>query len=215
MFSQPVGDHRQAATRLAIETGQKPCKGCGAILPLGEYPPDLKSPHIGASRCWDCRRTQRRAYYRRNPTPVREAAKAWAEANREARDANKRAWYEANRERVIRGQSVYKARRRARLARGECGCVTEPALRLLAELLGTSCSYCGGAFEHWDHGVPLSRGGLHCIDNLVPSCAACNLTKHAKTQEEFLAATGLHSEKEAMSWPISSQNLSRVSRGLL
>lgn len=43
--------------------------------------------------------------------------------------------------------------------------------------LGGRCIYCGGPFEHVDHLIPLSRGGAHAIQNLVPSCAHCNISK--------------------------------------
>jgi hypothetical protein len=47
------------------------------------------------------------------------------------------------------------------------------------------CAYCGtptgkGKDRHADHVVPLSRGGKHCVDNLVPSCASCNRRKGDK-----------------------------------
>lgn len=32
---------------------------------------------------------------------------------------------------------------------------------------------------HWDHIVPLSRGGSHTLDNLQPLCAPCNIRKNA------------------------------------
>jgi 5-methylcytosine-specific restriction endonuclease McrA len=39
---------------------------------------------------------------------------------------------------------------------------------------------------HLDHATPLSRGGDHSIDNLVPACGECNLKKGTKTMDEFL-----------------------------
>lgn len=55
------------------------------------------------------------------------------------------------------------------------------------EALGlTDCVYCGSPYEHADHVIPLSRGGAHSRDNLVPACAACNLSKGAKLLEEWL-----------------------------
>lgn len=52
------------------------------------------------------------------------------------------------------------------------------------------CFYCKiivkrGINLHLDHKIPLSRGGSHSIDNLVPSCKTCNLQKGTKTNEEF------------------------------
>ena len=47
-----------------------------------------------------------------------------------------------------------------------------------------SCYYCEGKVSsskiHFDHIVPLSKGGSHSVDNLCVSCADCNQTKHNK-----------------------------------
>ena len=50
------------------------------------------------------------------------------------------------------------------------------------------CEYCNKRSlslekEHW---VPLSRGGADSIENIVPSCAACNRTKGTLTGDEYL-----------------------------
>ena len=39
-----------------------------------------------------------------------------------------------------------------------------------------------------DHVLPLSRGGLHEVNNLVPACRKCNFNKHDKTLEEWCFA---------------------------
>jgi 5-methylcytosine-specific restriction endonuclease McrA len=56
------------------------------------------------------------------------------------------------------------------------------------------CTYCGCPPEetkmHVDHAIPVSRGGSDEWHNLVPACEPCNLKKHAKTPEEFLASLG-------------------------
>jgi len=43
---------------------------------------------------------------------------------------------------------------------------------------------------HVDHYIPLSKGGLHSIDNLVISCPTCNLTKNAKDPYKFAIEKG-------------------------
>lgn len=59
--------------------------------------------------------------------------------------------------------------------------------RLLARYRGR-CAYClTSPHEHWDHVVPIARGGHHSVGNLVPSCAPCNLKKQAKMPIEFRA----------------------------
>jgi 5-methylcytosine-specific restriction endonuclease McrA len=46
------------------------------------------------------------------------------------------------------------------------------------------CYYCRCRLKssnaHFDHIVPLSRGGPHCVENLCVSCSRCNLSKGVK-----------------------------------
>jgi 5-methylcytosine-specific restriction endonuclease McrA len=88
-----------------------------------------------------------------------------------------------------RAQEAYAraAQRRARQREAVCehgpDCVTAD---LLAALRKQACRYCGVPAEHIDHYVPLKQGGLHCRTNLVPACALCNLSKGARTPEEWI-----------------------------
>jgi len=48
------------------------------------------------------------------------------------------------------------------------------------------CVYCGSGRDlHCDHVHPVARGGGHEIENLVTSCALCNLSKGSKTLAEW------------------------------
>lgn len=55
---------------------------------------------------------------------------------------------------------------------------------------GWRCAYCDRPAEHLDHVSPLSRGGEDVPSNLLPACAACNLTKGAKTLAEWAGTFG-------------------------
>lgn len=52
---------------------------------------------------------------------------------------------------------------------------------------GHRCVYCGDVTEplHCDHVVPFSKGGRSTLDNLATACASCNISKGAKTLEEW------------------------------
>jgi 5-methylcytosine-specific restriction endonuclease McrA len=52
------------------------------------------------------------------------------------------------------------------------------------------CAYCGNRAEHLDHVVPLSKGGADVESNMVPACAPCNLSKGAKSLEEWSRTFG-------------------------
>ena len=60
---------------------------------------------------------------------------------------------------------------------------------------GNQCAYCGltGVALHWEHIIPVSRNGPNTIDNMVLSCASCNLEKGARNPLEWFAAKGLDS----------------------
>lgn len=52
------------------------------------------------------------------------------------------------------------------------------------------CYYCKdkvikGINLHLDHRTPLSKGGSHTINNIVPSCQKCNLQKGSKPFKDF------------------------------
>jgi len=53
-----------------------------------------------------------------------------------------------------------------------------------------TCHYCGTVVRvrraHLDHKKPIARGGTNRRSNLAFTCAACNLAKGKKTEEEFL-----------------------------
>ena len=44
---------------------------------------------------------------------------------------------------------------------------------------------------HIDHMVPISKGGVDGISNVVPSCAHCNQTKSAKDLETWAPSVGM------------------------
>jgi len=72
------------------------------------------------------------------------------------------------------------------------GTVTGPALKALMEDQRHRCKYCDNVltylkpkYIHLDHVFPISKGGLHTINNVVWSCASCNLSKSSSTDYSF------------------------------
>lgn len=56
------------------------------------------------------------------------------------------------------------------------------------ELFDHRCAYCAteGAKLEMDHVTPISKGGTHTADNIVPSCVPCNRSKGNKSLLIFL-----------------------------
>lgn len=126
-------------------------------------------------------RAQRRANYRANPDRQREAQKRWLAKNPDYNKRYFKAHYEAN-------KAKYFERSKRRLALKKGAMIVRFSTKDLdarMSVFGHRCAYCGGPFEHIDHVKPLSKGGPHCLSNLRPACANCNLRKFAKHPREW------------------------------
>lgn len=81
-------------------------------------------------------------------------------------------------------------RRRHAKKLSQLGYVPENYVEVLSEFQFYQCYYCScdlnGVYDV-DHKLPLSRGGLHSIENLCLACPCCNRRKHTRTEEEFVA----------------------------
>ena len=55
----------------------------------------------------------------------------------------------------------------------------------LLEAQGRKCAYCQGALTkfHIEHVVPIDKGGLNILRNIVISCPRCNTSKGTKDLE--------------------------------
>lgn len=132
------------------------------------------------------KRAKHAAYMRdwaaRNPERKREADARYRAQPEKAEAGRKRArdWYQANkhrpevRERLRRQEQT----RRARLLAATEGSVCYDAV---VEAAGGVCGICGGELDetfHFDHIVPLSRGGKHSQANLQLAHPFCNWSKN-------------------------------------
>jgi len=82
-------------------------------------------------------------------------------------------------------------KRRALKASRDARSVSERDLLRLIARYGGKCAYCGlEDYSHIDHIVPLSKGGRHALGNLLPACAYCNLSKHARLLADWRYTRG-------------------------
>ena len=73
-------------------------------------------------------------------------------------------------------------------SRNALGAFTVAEWQSKLEEHNNQCTYCGedlGDKATVDHDIPVSRGGTNYIDNVVPACMTCNLTKYTRTGEEY------------------------------
>lgn len=142
---------------------------------------------------------------------VKQYKHEWYMSHREQLSEKHRKYHEKNREKILtylreyhhsryyndpeerQRQYIKNQTRRAQIKSSD-GTFTFKELNELFEEQEGFCFYCGAllysSFDkevHIEHKIPISRGGSNNIENIALSCAACNLTKGAKTHEEFLA----------------------------
>ena len=172
----------------------KPCTVCGTVKPLDEYHRNKRKKDGRDPNCKACAK----AYYQANRARVRAYKAAYRAENREAISermaeyrarpevkARKAEYNAENRERDLAQSAKYRAsnphvaweynyRRRA------IGYGFEPVIESftkdeLIERHGDRCFHCGGEWSETDHyPTPVSRGGHHTLETVVPSCKPCN-----------------------------------------
>ena len=116
--------------------------------------------------------------------------------------------YKANRDKILESQREYRSNNLARHAISEAKRrarkkglghhpYTPSDLDATARIFSWKCAYCDSAeIEHWDHFIPLSKGGPDSIDNLIPACQSCNVSKHAQDPCEWFRRQPFYSQEQ-------------------
>lgn len=165
------------------------CRACEAANQLAR-PRERKREILRMSRTRNPERYKagRVAYHKRHQAEVAVRWKAWYERNKEYRaeyayqqrtadperyNAQVRARYAADSTSV---KNAYHARR-ARLAAVEYTLTVEEWQKTLVAF-NHRCAYCNSSKRiEQDHVVPISKGGGHTKENVVPACRSCNASK--------------------------------------
>lgn len=134
---------------------------------------------------------QNEAYRLANLPKIKAKQKAHRQRNLEKRRKNCRAWHKANqhnpkyKEKRLLHWRVTESKRRAlkRKAAINLAGITQ-WMKVVKEKPVANCYYCQKDFPtanvHFDHIIPLSKGGAHSVANLCVACSACNLSKSNK-----------------------------------
>jgi 5-methylcytosine-specific restriction endonuclease McrA len=107
---------------------------------------------------------------------------------RAKRAADPEAFYAARREQYRRDPSAAKNaanKRKTRLA-GNHATLTRSQWKSIIAWFANRCAYCEIECERLtqDHVIPISRGGTHDAQNVMPACRHCNARKYARTPEQ-------------------------------
>ncbi|MEU3565127.1 HNH endonuclease signature motif containing protein [Kitasatospora sp. NPDC006786] len=186
---------KAAATRARMErireldaASMRACTSCLEVKSHTEFCRNPRQREGISTICTPCVNEYTREWARLNPGKTAEYRKRW-ESKPGAKEmlAAKRARFRANNPDYGR----LKAAQRRAMERGSTAePVSQRQIRRLVSELGVKCFYCDGPFEHLDHFIPISKGGPHSIDNLVPSCADCNLHKSDKMPWDWIPDLG-------------------------
>lgn len=129
-----------------------------------------------------------RAYSKKNQSKSKQCKKEWREANPFQSTKNNRSYYQLHKaETYERGRAwnlknpgrsaANSRRRRARLGGGILR-LPGGAWQFLLDVYANRCAYCLKRTKlEQDHVAPISRGGTHSVDNIVPACQHCNRSK--------------------------------------
>ncbi len=184
------------------------CTACGIVLPITEFYKHKGGKYGVRSVCKGCSDFEHAVWYKANREHVKEhdaqyrkdnseriaeTQKTYLKNNQEHTRITKAKWYQVNRihARVVsRNHSkthpeMHRVRQRNRVARVKGapgnGWSKKEEMQLIDDYCGR-CAYCGNKLEEvtMDHVIPITRGGVHSIENIVPACLSCNSSKGNK-----------------------------------
>jgi len=193
----------------------KSCRKCKENKPAAEFSKSSRNKDGLISYCKSCDSKASKKWYRNNKQRNKERSQRWLEENKEKfnryrknwEQENKEArrnyqadWYQKHKDVTAASQKkwwaanpdkrkLYKHRYYGKL-RNQLGHVSSDIIEKLFKEQDGLCYYCRKKPKeewHLEHMFPVSRGGFHDDRNLCLSCPRCNLRKHTKTAEEFLA----------------------------
>lgn len=124
---------------------------------------------------------------RRNYQKNKPRQEAYQRKNRDRYTEWGRQWRECHRERYLQQARLSASVRRARMRKNGAFLVTARDLTRLLNRFNHRCAYCSSLLVaiHWDHILPLARGGSHSVGNLAPACPSCNQAKSAMLLVEW------------------------------
>lgn len=188
---RPTKDQIEERERLAKE-GQKRCSvrsGCGEIKSVDEFGSHKGTWDNKNSLCRICNRNNSSKYYKEN----REASKAYARQRYLDNPEAKREYHVKRSQADPMHYRLQDGKKRAKRAGAEWEHISSTDLLSHWEQEGIDaevCYYCKQTVNiddlHLDHGIPLSRGGSHVVDNIFPAHGRCNQSKKDRTVAEYL-----------------------------
>lgn len=147
--------------------------------------------------CVECSTQRSVAWNAAHPEAAARSRAKWARANRDRANALNRAHYSRYADRIKQAKRdshkqnpllnrLREARKRARALGAPGPGISVAEWDALVAATNGCCAYCGRRRTlTMDHLVPLTRGGHHVFENIVPACQSCNSSKGKKLPAEW------------------------------
>jgi hypothetical protein len=177
--------------------GTRTCTKCNERLPISSFHKDKAATDGLRATCKKCRISRVKDWYEENVEERRQKANSRRKENVESERQKEKKRYERDREKRIALATEHSHRRKAR----KLNTVVEKGISVLSlkKKHGTKCHYCkkemdfskgvgrkfNGDMATIEHLIPLARGGEHTFVNTVLACRFCNISRGAKSQEDF------------------------------
>jgi len=184
------------------EDGFKICKKCGKEFPeTNEYFSKHKECKNGLSPiCKECKREESEIY--RNKEEVKEHLRQKWQDNREFNLEKGRIYRETHKDYIKQWRSenkelnVMHCQRRAARKKALPSTLTIKQWEQIKEDFNNKCAYCGKELPlQQEHFKALSKGGEYTINNIIPACQKCNVSKKDKDFNDWYPKYKYYSKK--------------------
>jgi len=185
-FEARLNINRQQPARYCSE----PC--CKAAAYRRNHDHNLLRERLRYQAQSEREKSYQKHYRRNNPEKVKALQSRYAETHRNEKHTYNSAYRLQHREALKIYQreyrqahtlerNIYHQRRRARKKQAPVNDLTAAQWSTIKAAYGHRCVYCQRKMQHLtqDHITPLSKGGSHTVQNVVPACASCNSKKGA------------------------------------
>lgn len=169
----------------------KICIKCGSELPAtNDYFNKSSTNKYGLRTvCKSCDAEKSKRYYEKNKEKSLCRQKKYYEENRQKESDRKKKYYrkniekESDRKKKYRKENADVCRRsyqkRRSLKNSAPFTLTGPQWEEIKAIFKGKCAYCGKTSSlEQEHFIPLSKGGGHTIENIIPACKSCNSSKN-------------------------------------
>jgi len=169
-------------------TQTKICSKCKTEKELSFFSNAKTGKYGKRAYCKNCAKVLKTMWDNKNRDKISTQCKDWKKNNKQRQEQHN-IKYQCSIKGIINKKNM-RQRRRSLTKQGDVTNIQLLELQQNAKV----CYWCKCLLKnvkvHIDHYVPLSKGGLHTLSNLVVSCSKCNLSKEAKLPNDFANSIG-------------------------